>query len=118
MIYLGWNRVSKTAQVRWTVTLFLAPWRLQDCKMSRRFEEDSSHEISSFSVHLSCSAVPVYIFSVLRLCQERRSYCFFSIRPARPTDFRRGSPLIIIRCRHSDPSSIILAHDRTESKDF
>src|SRR5437667_11904369 len=32
MIYLGWNRVSKTAQVRWTVTLFVAPWRRQDAR--------------------------------------------------------------------------------------
>src|SRR5216110_2572179 len=32
MIYLGWNRVSKTAQMRWTVTLFVAPWRRQDAR--------------------------------------------------------------------------------------
>src|SRR3989442_7541325 len=32
MIYLGENRVSQTAQVRWTLTLFLAPWRRQDAR--------------------------------------------------------------------------------------
>src|SRR5438046_7842006 len=32
MIYLGGNRVSRIAQVRWTVTLFLAPWRCQDAR--------------------------------------------------------------------------------------
>src|SRR5947199_3858579 len=116
MIYLGWNRVSKTAQVRWTVTLFLAPWRRQDCKMSRRFEEDSSHEISSFSVHLSCSAVPVCIFSVLRLRQERRSCCFFSIRRAGCT--RSGAPPILICCGHSGPPAFIPAHGRHHSKGF
>src|SRR5439155_6393622 len=66
------------------------------CKMSRRFEEDSSHEISSFSAHFSCGTVPVYIFSVLRLRQERRSCCFFSIRPAGRTDFRSGNAPILI----------------------
>src|SRR5438132_13729915 len=94
MIYLGENRVSQTAQVRWTLTLFLAPWRLQDCKMSRRFEEDSSHEISSFPVHLSCS--PVCIFSILRLRQERHSCCFFSTRHAGCTDFGSGSARILL----------------------
>src|SRR5438132_10892356 len=95
MIYLGGNRVSRTAQVRWTVTLFLAPWRRQDCKMSRSFEEDSSHEISSFPAHLSCSAIPVCIFSVLRSCQERHSCWFFSIRRAGCTD-RSGDDRILI----------------------
>src|SRR5207249_1811233 len=66
------------------------------CKMSRRFEEDSSHEISSFPVHLSCSTVPVCIFSVLRLCQERHSCWFFSIRRAGCTDFRSGYARILI----------------------
>src|SRR5207245_3019525 len=107
-----------TAQVRWTVTLFLAPWRRQDRKMSRRFEEDSNHEISSFPVHLSCSTVPVCIFSVLRLCQERHSCWFFSIRRAGCTDFRSGYARILIRGSNTRPVTIIPAHGRYQPQSF